>query len=133
MPCWRANGWLRLRWRKIRSPVRTANLSDRDTAAALARWNDLRAKDMPQLNAMLAGQRLAPLTVAKDSLAGPDCESFRSGYRCRASAVERSAGQGYAAVECHAGGPTVGSAYGGERFARRSGLRIFQIGIPLPR
>ena len=44
-----------------------------DTAAALGRWNDLRSKDVPQLNAMLEQLRLAPLTAAKDALAVPDC------------------------------------------------------------
>jgi photosystem II stability/assembly factor-like uncharacterized protein len=34
-----------------------------DTRAALARWNDLRTQDVPQLNTMLAQQQLAPLTV----------------------------------------------------------------------
>jgi hypothetical protein len=44
-----------------------------ETNAALARWNDLGAKDVPQLNGMLAGQRLAPLTAPKEALALGDC------------------------------------------------------------
>jgi hypothetical protein len=44
-----------------------------DTRAALQRWNDLRTHDMPQLNAMLAQQALAPLTVPSQALEAPDC------------------------------------------------------------
>jgi hypothetical protein len=45
----------------------------RDTLAALARWNDLRTHDVPQLNAMLAQQSVAPLTVPNQALGLPDC------------------------------------------------------------
>ena len=44
-----------------------------DTHAAVARWNEMRTKDVPQLNAMLAEHRLAPLSVPKEALADPDC------------------------------------------------------------
>jgi hypothetical protein len=43
-----------------------------DTRAALARWNDLR-KEAGQLNGVMAGQRLAPLTVPQEALPAPDC------------------------------------------------------------
>jgi len=44
-----------------------------DTRAVLQRWNDLRSQDVPQLNAMLAQQSLAPLTVSGPALGVPDC------------------------------------------------------------
>jgi photosystem II stability/assembly factor-like uncharacterized protein len=44
-----------------------------DTQAALARWSDLRAHDVPQLNAMLARLSLAPLIVPNQALPYPDC------------------------------------------------------------
>ena len=65
-----------------RGPIRHASASAlvetfagmcQETNAALARWNDLGAKDVPQLNGMLAGQRLAPLTAPKEALALGDC------------------------------------------------------------
>ncbi len=43
-----------------------------DTHAALANWMDLRTQDVAQLNAMLAQQSLAPLTVGQP-LDNPDC------------------------------------------------------------
>jgi photosystem II stability/assembly factor-like uncharacterized protein len=43
-----------------------------DTEAALARWNDLRSRDLPQFNAMLSRQSLAPLTLPK-STGESDC------------------------------------------------------------
>jgi hypothetical protein len=44
-----------------------------DTHAALARWNDLRTRDVPQVNAMLAQQSLAALTAPSQVLGVPDC------------------------------------------------------------
>jgi len=44
-----------------------------DTGAALERWNELRSKDIPQLNALLSQRSLPPLTASKEALAGPDC------------------------------------------------------------
>jgi hypothetical protein len=44
-----------------------------DTSAAVARWNDLRTGDLPKVNAMLAQQSLAPLTVPSEPLIVPDC------------------------------------------------------------
>jgi len=44
-----------------------------ETHGAIARWNDLRAHDLPPLNAMLAQQSLAPLTVPSQALADPVC------------------------------------------------------------
>jgi hypothetical protein len=44
-----------------------------DTRAALARWSDLRTQDLPQLNALLAKQSLAPITVPGQALGNPDC------------------------------------------------------------
>jgi hypothetical protein len=47
-----------------------------DTRAALARWNDLRTQDIPQLNTILAQQSLPPLTVpAQAPPAVLDCGS----------------------------------------------------------
>ncbi len=46
-----------------------------DTRAALARWNGLRAQDLPQLNSMLAQQSLPPLSVPSQALPEPDCGS----------------------------------------------------------
>ena len=43
-----------------------------DARDAIGRWNDLR-KDVPQLNAILAAQKLTPLAVAKETLALPEC------------------------------------------------------------
>ena len=42
-----------------------------DTHAALERWNDLRTQDLPKLNALLAQQSLAPLTVPGRPLSAP--------------------------------------------------------------
>jgi hypothetical protein len=44
-----------------------------DTHAAVARWNEVRTKDVPQFNAMLAEHQLAPLSVPKEALADPEC------------------------------------------------------------
>ncbi len=44
-----------------------------DTHAALARWNDLRSKDVPQLNDLLVRQSLAPLTVSGTVPQEPQC------------------------------------------------------------
>jgi hypothetical protein len=44
-----------------------------DTHAALARWNDLRTHDVPELNAMLAQQSLAALTAPNQAPGIPDC------------------------------------------------------------
>jgi len=43
------------------------------TQAALARWDELRATDLPQLNRLLTEQRLASLTVPPAAPAGADC------------------------------------------------------------
>jgi hypothetical protein len=43
-----------------------------DTHAALDRWNDLR-KEVAQLNAALAKERVAPVRVPQDAPAVPDC------------------------------------------------------------
>ncbi|HEV1286402.1 MAG TPA: hypothetical protein VNU44_13870, partial [Bryobacteraceae bacterium] len=44
-----------------------------DARAALARWNDLRAHDLPQLNAILSRDSLAPLSVPSHVPADPEC------------------------------------------------------------
>ncbi len=44
-----------------------------DTLAALTRWNDLRTNDLPKLNALLARESLAPVTVPSLALGIPDC------------------------------------------------------------
>jgi len=44
-----------------------------ESHAALMRWNELRTHEVPQLNAMLAQQSLAPLTVPKELAGDPDC------------------------------------------------------------
>jgi hypothetical protein len=44
-----------------------------DTRAAIARWNQLRMVDIPQLNTLLAKQSLATLTVPGQALPEPDC------------------------------------------------------------
>ena len=44
-----------------------------ETHAALDRWNDLRAQDLPKLNALLAQQSLPPLTVPGRPLSAPAC------------------------------------------------------------
>ena len=44
-----------------------------ETHAALVRWDDLRTHDLPALNAMLAKQSLAPVTVPRQALSNPDC------------------------------------------------------------
>jgi photosystem II stability/assembly factor-like uncharacterized protein len=44
-----------------------------DVRAAVGRWNELRIADIPQLNALLTKQSLAPLTAPSQALRGPDC------------------------------------------------------------
>jgi hypothetical protein len=44
-----------------------------DARAALARWSDVRIKDLPELNAMLARLSLAPLTVPGHAPRETDC------------------------------------------------------------
>ena len=44
-----------------------------ESHAALARWSDLRTKDVPQLNAMLARQSLPPLTIPEIAPHEPVC------------------------------------------------------------
>ena len=44
-----------------------------DTRAAIARWNQLRMVDIPQLNTLLTKQSLATLTVPGLALPEPDC------------------------------------------------------------
>jgi hypothetical protein len=44
-----------------------------DTRAAITRWNDVRTHDVPELNAILTKQALAPVNVPGQTLAIPDC------------------------------------------------------------
>jgi len=44
-----------------------------DTRAALARWDDLRTHDLPQLNALLAKLSMALVTVPSQAFGSPDC------------------------------------------------------------
>jgi hypothetical protein len=44
-----------------------------DASAALKRWNDLRAADLPQLNGLLVRQSLSPLTVPVLIQSEPAC------------------------------------------------------------
>jgi hypothetical protein len=44
-----------------------------DARAALTRWNDLRTHDLPQLNAILSRDSLAPLSVPIHAPADPEC------------------------------------------------------------
>jgi hypothetical protein len=44
-----------------------------DARGALNRWNDLRAKDLAELNTLLLRDSLPPLTVAGHAPGGPDC------------------------------------------------------------
>ena len=44
-----------------------------EAKAVLSRWNDLRTKDVPQLNAVLGQQSLPPLTAPRQGLPDPDC------------------------------------------------------------
>jgi hypothetical protein len=44
-----------------------------DARAALGRWSDLRTHDLPQLNALLSKDSLAPLTVPSHTPRDPEC------------------------------------------------------------
>ncbi len=44
-----------------------------ETHGAIDRWNELRAQDLPKVNAMLTKLSLAPLTVPAQPLSAPAC------------------------------------------------------------
>jgi photosystem II stability/assembly factor-like uncharacterized protein len=53
--------------------IETFEAMCQETHAAIGRWQDLR-KDVEQLNTLLAKQKLAALTVPKETPAAPDCK-----------------------------------------------------------